>query len=114
MAADISVSLKHLKKQLSSWQPLFVWYRHYKLLFFISFCIVLGFGGFAWYQDLYGYGWDDAKKREFLDTYAKETSFKEAKYQDTVDRLKQRSERHQTDPVLTKDIFFGKELSDER
>lgn len=114
MASDLSVSLKRLKKRLSSWQPLFIWYRHYKLLFFISFLIVLGFGGFAWYRDLYGYSWDDAKKREFLDTYAKETSFKEAKYRDTVDRLKERSENHRSDPALTKDIFSGKELSDGR
>lgn len=114
MAQGLSSDLKRIRTKLSSWQPLFVWYRHYKLLFFFSFLVVLGFGGFAWYQDLYGYSWNDTEKRAFLDTYSKETSFKEAKYRDAVDRLKQRMEWHQTPPVITKDIFTGKELSEDR
>lgn len=114
MAQGFSFDLGRMKKRLSSWQPLFIWYRHYKLLFFFSFLVVLGFGGFAWYQDLYGYGWDDAQKRAYLDTYSKETAFKELKYRDAVERLKQRAERHLSDPVISKDIFSGKELSDGR
>lgn len=114
MAREFSLDLKRIKKGLSSWQPLFVWYRHYKLLFFFSFLVVLGFGGYAWYQDLYGYGWNDAEKRAFLDTYSKETTFKEAKYRDAVERLEQRAERHKTDPSLSKDIFTGKELPQDR
>ncbi len=114
MAREFSFDLKRMKKSLSSWQPLFVWYRHYKLLFFFSFLVVIGFGGYAWFQDLYGYSWNDTEKRAFLDTYSKETTFKEVKYRDAVERLEQRAEQHKTDPSLSKDIFTGKELSQGR
>jgi hypothetical protein len=109
-----SFSLKRMKAWFASWQPLFMWYRHYKLLFLFSFFVVLGFGGWAWYQDLYWYSWSDEQKKEFLDTYAKETSFKESKYRDTVARLERLAERHLSDPAVTRNIFTGKDIPTER
>jgi hypothetical protein len=106
-----NVSMKRIKKWLTSWQLLFAWYRHYKLIFFFLFCIVFGFGGWAWYQDLYWYSWSDEQKKEFLNTYAKETSFKESKYRDTVARLDRLSEKHLLDPAVTRNIFTGKDIS---
>ena len=107
---DSNISLRHLKDWFVPKQLLFAWYRHYKVLFFFCFCIVLGFGGVAWYHDLYRYSWTGEEKKAFLDTYAKETNFKEAKFRETVDRLNGLRLSHDESPSIKKDVFTGESL----
>lgn len=99
------------KNRFAPKQALFFWYRHYKVMFFVLFLIVLGFGGWSWYYSLYRYRWNDAEKKQFLDAYFKETAFKEAKFRDVIDRLKERAYLYEKNPDLGRDIFTGKEIA---
>lgn len=95
------------KKRFSSRQWLAKWYRNYKLLFFFLFLIVLGLGGWSWYESLYHYRWNDEEKKKYLDSYVKETHFKETQFKNVVEQLKARSASYDRDPELKQDIFDG-------
>lgn len=86
-------------------RTLSAWYRHYKMLYFMLFLVVLGFGAWAWYGSLHRYSWNSEEKKAFIDSYAKETSFKETKFRDVVDRLKERARMHDEIPEIKRDIF---------
>lgn len=91
-------------------QLMFSWYRHYKALFFLCFCIVLGFSGVTWFHSLHQYSWNDEQKKAFLDSYVKETNFKEVKFRETVDRVKRMADSHRERLEVKRDIFSGKNL----
>lgn len=97
--------LKNAKKALDHKKYVFFWFRHYKVIFFICFLIVLGYGSFSWHYYLNQYQWTEDEKKQFLDTNFKETAFKESKFKALVDRLSLRERLHTESPVLTKDIF---------
>ncbi len=99
------ISFAHVPKQL-----MFSWYRHYKALFFFCFCVVLGLSSVAWYRSLHQYSWSDEQKKAFLDSYVKETNFKEAKFRETVDRVKRMAESHTERIDIKRDIFSGENL----
>jgi hypothetical protein len=89
---------------------IYFWYRHYKVMLFVVFLVVLGFGGFSWYESLYGYHWNDEQKKQFLDSYVKETNFNEAKFRDAVARLKERARSAEERPEVARGIFSGKSI----
>ncbi len=99
-----------LLKRFSMKKTMFSWYRHYKLLFFLGFLIVFGYGGFSWYQHLYQYQWSDESKKQFLETNFKETVFQESTFKDTVARLKKQTRIHEESPALKRDIFTGQTI----
>lgn len=108
-------SLSFLKKWKISFslmpkQMMFSWYRHYKTLFFLCFCVVLVFSSAVWYRSLHQYSWSDEQKKAFLDSYVKETNFKEVKFRETVDRVKNMTESHMERLEVKRDIFSGKNL----
>lgn len=99
-----------LKKYLSPKQWMFFWYRHYKAMFFFGFLVVLGIGGYFWYQHLYQYQWSEEKKKTFLEQHFKETRFQERAFESVVAHLKERAEDHEESPALSRNIFSGKLL----
>ncbi|MFZ3032042.1 MAG: hypothetical protein WA082_03330 [Candidatus Moraniibacteriota bacterium] len=101
---------QNLKKYFSWKRLMFFWYRHYKVMFFFGFLVVLGFGGFIWYKNLYQYQWSEETKKTFLEQHFKETRFKERNFVGVVERLKERAIFHETTPVISRDIFSGKSL----
>ena len=105
MDIKLPSALKNIEKHLSPKRLIFGWYRHYKLVFFAVFLIVLGFGGWSWFQSLYRYQWTEAEKKAYLDSYFKETTFKEEKFRASVDELKQRALSHQETLTLERDYF---------
>lgn len=99
------ISLETVKK-IFSWKRIMAsWYRSYKVMFFISFLLVLGFGGYLWYSKLYQYRWSDERKKEFIETNFKATSFKEGAFERLVVSLKDRAARHEKVPQLSRNIF---------
>lgn len=105
MNLKLPASFKNIEKRLSPKRMIFSWYRHYKAAFFLVFLIVLGFGGWSWFQSLYRYQWTEEEKKTYLDSYFKETTFKEGKFQASVDDLKKRSESHEETLKLERDYF---------
>lgn len=105
-----SPAIEKLIKKFSPKQLMFVWYRHYKMMFFVGFLLVFGFGSYQWYTYLYRYQWSDQEKKQFLDSNFKETAFKENKFKELIQRLDERAHSHEDDPKLSRDIFSGKGL----
>lgn len=99
---------KKFIKSFSSKEAIFFWYRHYKLLFFFGFLIILSIGAQDWYGSLYKYQFSENEKKQYIDSYFKETVFKESKFRETVDDLTLRARMHEETLLLTRNIFEGK------
>jgi hypothetical protein len=66
--------------------------------------------GYFWYVSVYAYDWTEEQKNQYRGEYAGETSFREERFNRTIEVLKERISLHQTAPVVKKDIFFGTDL----
>jgi len=106
----MQLSFKNAKKYFSLKQWMLRWYRSYKILFFSGFMVVFGLGAYFWYNNLYQYRWSAERKKEFIETHFKATVFKEKPFQQLVSDFKERANRHEGTPPLTRDIFLGKNL----
>jgi hypothetical protein len=105
-----TIALDNFKK-IFSWKRLMTfWYRHYKIMFFVGFVVVLLMVAYLWYANLYQYRWSEERKKEFIETNYKATTFKEKAFQQLVSRLKDRDVRHDKSFMLSRDIFTGKSL----
>lgn len=108
MTIPFLASFKKLAKRFSLRDTIFFWYRHYKVLLFLGFLIVLSIGGWDWYQSLYQYHFSDDEKKQYIESYFKETSLNEAKFRGTVDALQARARTHEEWLSLKRNIFVGK------
>lgn len=107
--------LSFFKKMTSRFSPknmLFFWYRHYKAMFFLLFLVVLSIGGWNWYYSLYRYSFSDEEKKQYVEQYFKETTFKEARFREVVDDLVERRRMHEETLELKRDIFKGNKGDD--
>lgn len=95
------------RNRFSPQKAIYFWYRNYKVFLFFFFLIVFGCGAFAWYESLYNYHWNDEQKKKFIDSYVRETNFKEARFTDVVERIKTRAAAHQERPSITRNVFTG-------
>ncbi len=86
---------------------MFFWYRHYKGMFFCGFLAVLCLGGFFWHKNLYRYQWTEDQKKTYIEQHFKETQFKERAFEESVANLNERARLHETNPVLSRNIFSG-------
>lgn len=102
--------LKSIQQYVSPKQWMLFWYRHYKGMFFFGFLVVLGSGGYFWYNNLYQYRWNEEQKNQFIEKHFKSTVFQEKKFHQLVDDLRDRAKRHEEIPSLSKDIFSGQSL----
>ncbi len=99
---------KAVEKRVSLNRGLFFWYRHHNALFFLCFFIVLSIGSWRWYYSLYQYRFSDEEKKQYIEANFEETVFKESKFRDVVDRLTERTRKHEEPLELKRDIFKGK------
>jgi hypothetical protein len=76
------------------------------LSFLLSFIFMLIF----WYRYLYAFDWTEEQKQGYRSEYAGETTFREEKFDQTIELLKKRENAHQGGPTVSKDVFFGKSL----
>lgn len=97
--------LTKFKKRFAPKQIMLFWYCHYKVMIFIGFLVVFAYSGFHWYHYLHEYQWDEEQKAEFLKSYIKETDFKEERFQDVINHIKERGRLYGEEINLTRDIF---------
>lgn len=107
MTIPLASFFKKIAKHFSSRGVIFFWYRHYKALVFLGFLVVLSIGIWNWYQSLYQYHFSDDEKKQYIDSYFKETAFQEVKFQEVVDALTARARMHERVLPLTRNIFKG-------
>jgi hypothetical protein len=98
-----------VKDFFTSGNILVFWYRYYKILVFTGFLLVLFFGGWSYYYSVYWYRFSDEEKKQYVDSYFKETNFKEARFHEVVDSLTARAAIHERKSELKRNIFIGKE-----
>lgn len=94
-----------IKEYFSSGDMLVLWYRHYKVLIFAFFLLVLAFGGWVYYYSVFQYHFSDEEKRQYVDSYFKETTFKEARFHEVVDSIVARARIHENTIELRRNIF---------
>lgn len=85
-------------------------HRVSKYILLLLWLIVAGALGYFWYVSVYAYDWTEEQKNQYRGEYAGETSFREDRFNRTVEVLKQRIDLHQTLPAVKKDIFFGTDI----
>lgn len=100
--------LKKISEHFSVRGVLSFWYRHYKILFFFGFLVVLLIGGWNWYSSLYQYRLSDEEKKQYVEQYFKETTFKETQFRNVVDALSERARLHEEILQPKRNIFEGK------
>ena len=94
-----------VKEHFSFGNTLVLWYRYYKMLVFIGFFIVLLFGGLNYYYSVYQYRFSDEEKKQYVDSFCKETTFKEARFNEVVDGLRVRARMHEETFEIKRNIF---------
>lgn len=82
-----------------------IWYFSHRYLFFVLLLVTVGFGLWFWKQAVYQYHWDDAKKRAYLNEHAKETSFKEEKFNSALEDIHSKEESFQ-EKAVSRDLFY--------
>lgn len=97
-----------IKEYFSSGRILVFWYHHYKIPVFIGFLIILSIGGWNYYYSVYQYRFTDEEKQQYIDSYFKETTFKEERFNAVVDSLAERARTHDGTLDLKQNIFIGK------
>lgn len=85
---------------------LLVFWRKIKTPLFVTFFFsVVAFGGYIWKKSLYGGGWDEAKKQEYINTQNKSVVFKEDDFKKVIENVKERRETNVIIREDLKDIF---------
>lgn len=71
------------------------------------FLATISWLGYLWYYSVNAYSWTEDQKKEYRSTYAGQTSFREERFTQIIELLKERIRLHQNQPSVTKDIFTG-------
>ncbi len=69
-----------------------IWYFSHRYLFFFLLVVTLSSGLWFWKQAVYQYHWSDEQKRSYLNEHAKETNFKEEKFNSALEDAHAREE----------------------
>lgn len=84
---------------------LILWHRYYKVLVFIGFLIVFSFGGWNYYYSVFRYHFSEEEKKQYVDSYFRETAFKEVRFHEVVENLTARARAHAETLTLKRNIF---------
>ncbi|NCQ06656.1 MAG: hypothetical protein GW815_03820 [Candidatus Moranbacteria bacterium] len=87
---------------------LLFWYHHYRKFFLLVTFIVIGFGIWNYYHYILAYHFTEDEKKQYIESYYKETLFQEKKFLSLVQSLESRKEDHQNVPVLKQNIFSNR------
>lgn len=97
----------HSRPSWDSKRMLSVWYRHYRLIFFILLFGVLLLGAWYWYQGFYGYRLSEEEKQVYVREQFQETPFQEAQFRTLVKVLDEKAQAHAAPVEPARDIFSG-------
>lgn len=100
-------SLKKIHWKNLTQQFLLRWMKHYKLLFFAIFLMVMGWGGYQWWYSLYKYHWNDEDRKAYLTATVKETSFHEQAFQQVLTKLDDLAAAHRQTIVPKRELFVS-------
>lgn len=103
---------KRIGNFFSAKKMLVFWYRHYKMLFYLLFFVVFLIGAWHWYESFYHYRLSDQEKKQYVEQYFKETTFKEVKFHTVVDAFKERARLHQATLEVQRNIFEGEGIQE--
>lgn len=94
-------------RRFSLRQLTLLWYRYFKLFFTLLFFLVLGYGSYVWFHNLYRYTWTDAERQKYIETTFTQTNLKQADFEKTLGALKQREQEYQSQNLLQRNLFTG-------
>ncbi len=95
-----SLALKSVLHRL-----ILIWYFSHRYLFFILLTMTVLWGMWFWKQAVYQYHWTDEQKKSYLNEHAKETNFREDKFNSVLDEAHARSDDFNSKPEV-RDIFY--------
>jgi hypothetical protein len=84
--------------------------RFSSFLVTFSFLLAFIFMLLFWYRYLYAFDWTEEQKQGYRSEYAGETTFREEKFNQTIELLKKREDAHQGVPEVSRDVFFSTAL----
>jgi hypothetical protein len=76
-------------------------------LLILLFLATLGWLAYTWYFFIQTYAWTEDQKTTYRNEYIGETSFRQEKFNRTLDALQKRTEAHQGTSGFSKDLFTG-------
>ncbi len=82
-----------------------IWYFSHRYLFFILLLVTVSSGLWFWKQAVYQYHWSDDKKRSYLNEHAKETNFKEEKFNSVLEDIRSK-EKSFHEKQESRDLFY--------
>lgn len=88
----------------------YCWACHYRIFFAILFFVMLGGISYFWYQKIYHYQWDEARKQNYLLLKAREMKFKEKEFEEIIKEIDKRSQSANEDRAEIKELFKPEEI----
>jgi hypothetical protein len=82
-----------------------LWEKTHVFAFFIFLFAFIALGGYFWQQNLYGSGWSNEKKQEYLNSQDRGIVFRENDFQSAIDEMQMRKEENSSEIQPLKDIF---------
>lgn len=76
-------------------------------VFFLLFLLVALAGILSWYWSLFLFHWTDVQEETYRHSKSAQTVFQENRFQSTLEAIRIRRERYQSDPAPVRDLFFG-------
>lgn len=82
-----------------------LWHKLRTLLFFIFSLAIIALGVYIWQQSLFGKGWDDARKQEYINSQSRRVIFKEEEFGKILNDIQVRKNVSENQYQPSKDIF---------
>ncbi len=89
-------------------QALLFWYRHYRKFFLLLFLLVISTGAFNYYRYVFAYHFTEDEKKQYIESYFKETLFQEKNFLSLVESLESRKQDYGNNPSLQQNIFLDR------
>lgn len=81
------------------------WLKIHIALFFALLLGFIAFGWYTWKKNLYGGGWSEEKKQEYLNTQNKAVIFKEKDFRGAITNVQERKKSFEEKYEPMKDVF---------
>ncbi|EKE10901.1 MAG: hypothetical protein ACD_15C00180G0004 [uncultured bacterium] len=81
------------------------WNRRYKFFLAFFLALVLGAGGFFWYESLYKSAWSEQERESYRITKDRGINFKEKDFSEALDIIEKRKSLYMQNLPDSRDIF---------
>lgn len=83
------------------------WQKKYKFFLLLILLVFVAVGGYVWQDAIYGKGWTDEKKQEYMDSKSKSVILKEANFKKASEDFESRKKEIDLSQEELRDIFKG-------